>query len=194
MKIKNKRIAVIILVIVILVQILITPFGLVLNSFYAVGTPLMLVEVVSHETKQILGLTRFYTPDYYSPYCLFQYRERSTRDVVTGSSSSYDMNDRVVQGIFFLSIWVFLIVEMVLFLRRKKLSAKPQYLILLVATALSVNIWALMIYMLFGFVNAVVSYGIAFFLYLVVYNMTDHKAAFNADTEERDCIVDHFSE
>lgn len=181
MKIKNKRIAVSILVVVILVQILITPLGLALNSFYAAGTPMMLVEVVSHEIKQILGLTRFSTPDYNSPYCVFQYSERSMRDALTGSSSSYDTSDRASQGLLYLLIWAFLVVELIFFARRRKLSAKPQYLILLATAALSVNLWAAMLYLLFGYVNAVVSYGMAFILYLVVYNTSNHKEAFKDD-------------
>lgn len=174
MKIKTAKLPVILIAIVIILQFLLVSPGIALNCFYAMGTPLSLIPLLTPTTNSITGV---YKPtNYYGDLFTSQYMEHATRSAMTGEPVPDIFNLRGHEALqseclFFAFIWVFLIVEIYLFFKCCKRSVPGKYLALLVVPAISVNIWAELIYILLGQVNAVVSFGLAFGLYLVTYFM-----------------------
>lgn len=174
MKIKTAKLPIILIAIVIILQIFLVNPSVALNSFYAMGAPLSLVPLLTPTTNPITGV---YTPtNYYCSLFTSLHMEHMTRSTLTGEYVPDIFN---LQGhealqsecLFFAFIWCFLIVEIYLFFKCYKRSIPGKYLALLSVPAISVNIWAELIYILCGQTNAVVSFGIAFGLYLVVYFM-----------------------
>lgn len=157
---------------VIMLQVFLVHPGIAMNNVYAMGVPLSLIPLLTPTTNPITGVYR--PTNYYGDLFTSQFLERVTRSALTGEPFSDDFNiyghEALQNECFaFMFIWVFLVIEIILFCKCCNRSVQGKYLAYLVIPAISVNIWSELLYVFLGQVNAVVSFGFAFGLYLVVY-------------------------
>ena len=167
----GKIVLMIILAIIIVLQLILGHIGIVLNNLSSLGVPLALIELFQ-PTKNLAGA--YIAPtDFYSPVCTSMHVEHATRSALMGkhlgySYDAYGKDDLQIQGIFYLVIWVFIITEIVLLVKYVKRSGDIKNVLFLIIIALCVNICAEIMLVAFGYVNAVLSYGIVFLLFVLI--------------------------
>ena len=180
MKRKNKLVlSVLLLVVVILAQVLFVHPGVMVDNVYAIGTPVGLIELL-RPTSSGQSITDYRPVDANSPAMACVQIERAIRSSMTGTFVlnglswdspifSYMLDEMKTQCFSYLIIWVFLILEIVFFAKFKKDKMEAPVIILFLCAALSVNLWAELLYVAFGYMNAILSFGISFFLCLIVW-------------------------
>ena len=167
MKRKHTIIAIVVLVLVIVLQLLFVHPYIALDSLVALGAPLALPDLLGVEN---LLTGRDWPIDIYTPACRPLHYERAIKSGLTGRDYNIDYNDYNylstlrTQSFFYLLIWLFVILELVVWFRAQNTYSK----LYLAAIALSVNIWAEILYLSLNYVNAVLSYGIAFVIFLII--------------------------
>ena len=83
----------------------------------------------------------------------------------------YGKSELITQCGWFLLIWAVIILEIRLITKCYRTTKKPESIFCLFAITISVLIWAEIIYSIFGYVNAVVSFSVTFLLFFVTFEI-----------------------
>lgn len=178
---KRLKLAYIMLVAVVLLQILVQlfmPLGVSINTGAALLTPIGAPHIIAFELQDerpFNPYSRSMTPanvELSTRVQLAAMEKEKHGDNVYSSDGLYEWTELRSTALRYLFIWGFLAVEIVLTIlkrKREKKGTSKAFVIAMIAAMLSANLWAEVLYGICGIVYPILSYGVALGAVLCVY-------------------------